>query len=317
MGTIPRFLSAAVPGYEILDVKEWLLDGKIEVFLDRKEEDPSLCCRCGSDLTTIFRGKHRMRVEGMPILGLKTYFYFWRLKKHCIKCKKARSEEVSFLAKETPHLTLDYAWWIGRLCEIAAVTRVAELVEHDGMTTWRLDFARMKLMLAHYKIPAVKRISVDEVYARKKAKSPTESRNERFFTVISDLDTHRVIWVSESRDKKALDEFFTLIGTEACSQIEVVAADQHEGYAASTAEFCKNATLVWDRFHLMQNFEKAVNDTRKQLHEEQAKGSDMHRLTRGQFKFLFLKKASRRTEEEKTHIDVDHLVTPHFHIHNS
>jgi transposase len=112
-----------------------------------------------------------------------------------------------------------------------------------------------------------------------------------------------VIWVSESRDKKALDEFFTLIGKEACQQIEVVACDQHEAYAASTRENCPQATVVWDRFHVMKIFEEAVNETRIELHAEHAKGSEVSRLTRGQFRFLFLKKASRRTAHEKTHID--------------
>ena len=42
---------------------------------------------------------------------------------------------------------------------------------------------------------------------------------------------------------------------------------------------------------------------RIQWHEEQAKGSDLQRLTRGQFCFLFLKRASQRTAKEKIHID--------------
>ncbi len=82
--------------------------------------------------------------------------------------------------------------------------------------------------------------------------------------------------------KAALDEFFILLGPEACEAIEVVATDQHEDYGASVREYCKKAILVWDKFHLLQNFEIAVNKTRMQLHEEQAKGSDIQRLTRGQ-----------------------------------
>ena len=53
----------------------------------------------------------------------------------------------------------------------------------------------------------------------------------------------------------------------------------------------------------MQNFEEAVNDQRKELHGEQAKGSELSRLTRGKFRFLYLKKAKRRTEEENQHIN--------------
>jgi transposase len=112
-----------------------------------------------------------------------------------------------------------------------------------------------------------------------------------------------VIWVAESRRKEALDQFFLLIGKEACGRIQVVASDLHEAYGASVREHCPQATHVWDRFHLMQLFEEAVNDQRIRLHEEQEKGDDLARLTRGKFRFLFLKKATRRTPQEKIHID--------------
>jgi transposase len=239
----------------------------------------------------------------MPILGIRFFVYLWRLKGQCRKCKKIRAERIDFISQETPHLMQDYAWWIGRLCEIAAVSRVAELLNLDETTTWRMDLARMQFMLEKYKIPPLTRISVDEVYARKKPKSTDESRSLRFFTVITDLDTHKVVWVTEGRDEASLDAFFTLIGKGACKKIAVVAADMHDDYARSVAKNCPQATLVWDRFHVMQNFEKALNEQRKILHEEFRKKSNLSELTRGKYRFIFLKKASRRTESEQSHID--------------
>jgi transposase len=75
-----------------------------------------------------------------------------------------------------------------------------------------------------------------------------------------------VIWVSESLSQKALDEFFKIIGEKACEKIQVVAIDQHDDYAKSVRKNCKNAKIVWDRFHLMQNFGEALNEVRKNLH---------------------------------------------------
>lgn len=291
----------AFPGYEVLDVKIWREQFKIDVYLGRGAEK-GFCHRCGEELG-VERGKHTMKAEGLPVGLLKVYIHFWRNKGHCAGCKKARSEAINFLSEETPHLTKTYAEWIGVLCEISAVSRAAEFIDQDDMTVLRLDFARLRRLIQEYKIPPPKRISVDEVYARRFSKYKGESRNEKFFTVISDLNTHKVIWVSESRDKKALDQFFLLLGEERCQEIEVAAMDQHADYANSVREYCKNATIVWDRFHLAQNFEEAVNETRKELHEEQAKGSELKRLSRGKFRFMFVKKAVRRTEEEKQHID--------------
>jgi transposase len=174
----------------------------------------------------------------------------------------------------------------------------------DKGICYRVDKYILRRLLWGYEIPKVKRIAVDEVYARgPKQLKEGETRDDLFFTVIVDIDTHKVIWVSESRDKAALDEFFLLLGSEAAKNIEVVAMDQHEPYAASVREHCPNATIVWDKFHILQNFEKAVNDTRMGLHEEQARGSEMARLSRGKFRFLFLKRASDRTASETQHIN--------------
>jgi transposase len=299
--SVPRFFRNAFPGFEVLDVKEWLSEGRIEIYLQSLQDKPSVCRICREALEG-GRGKHRMRLEGMPVMGLRLYVCFWRDKGHCSRCQKARSEWVEFVAEETPHLTQEYAWWLGRVCEIASISRVAELMGQDETTTWRVDLRRMQRMLKSYRIPELRAISVDEVYARKKPKHKGESRDQRFFTVISDLNSRRVVWVSEGRSKEALDQFFILIGKDACSKIEVVAADQYEGYASSAKEYCPKSVLVWDRFHVMKIFEEAVNDTRKQLHEELG-SSELAKLTRGKYRFLFLKKAVRRTQEEKTHID--------------
>lgn len=301
--TIPRFLRSAFCGFEVIEVKEWLTDGRIEVWLDAKADRPWACHRCGTLLQPARLGKYPVRLEGMPVMGLRLFIHFWRERGYCPHCRKARAERIEWISEETPHLMQDYAWWLGRLCEIAPVSRVAEMFYRDETSLWRLDLARMKRMLLYYRIPRALCLSVDEVYARKKPKFEGESRDERFFTVISDLKTRKVIWVSESRKKEALDQFFILIGKEASEAIEVIATDQHEGYAASIREHAPQAVHVWDRFHLMQLFEEAVNDTRKILHEEQEKGSELARLSRGKYRFLFVKKASRRTSEEQSHID--------------
>lgn len=295
---LPRFLQ--FENYKVQDFKEFLSESRIDIHLERDFDIAPLCHRCGGSMGSR-RGDHWLRIETLPIMGLRTFIHFRRYKYECPTCKKARSEAVAFVSEETPHLSREYAWWIGRVCEISPVSRVAELVGHDGMTVWRVDFNRMVRLLASYKIPRVRKICVDEVYARRKKKDEKEDRDERFFTVISDLETRRVIWVACSRKKKALDEFFKIIGEEVCKSIEVVAVDQHEAYAASVRDYCPMATIVWDRFHIMKNFEEAVNEVRKNLCAE-SNHDDVRQKARGQYKYLFLKRADRRTEDEKAHM---------------
>lgn len=287
-------------GFLARDVSISLRDNTVVIDLNAKPTKSFNCHRCRTPLGRL-RGQHRMKIKELSVMGMRCWVSFWRRKGECTKCKKARSEHISFLAKESPHMSQRYAWWIGAMCEIAPESRVAELVAENKMTVMRVDIARLKRMLKHYKIPRVEWISVDEVYARAKAK-PHESREKRFFTVISDLKSRRVIWVSESRSKSALDEFYTLIGPEACKAIRIAAMDQHDAYRLSTEEHCPNAQVVWDRFHLMQSFNKAANEFRSEIFQFSEKSDPIRKLTRPKAKFIFLKKASRRTKEENQHL---------------
>ena len=80
--------------------------------------------------------------------------------------------------------------------------------------------------------------------------------------------------------------------------------DQHADYFASVAENCENAIVVFDRFHIVQNFEEAVNDCRKELFEH-LKNEDptIAECARGQNRFVFLEKASRRSKQDQSLIE--------------
>lgn len=288
-------------GYKVLDTGYTEKDNKIIVKLDRDSDKPFQCHECGRFMGRK-RGQHLMKIRDFSIFGIPVFIEFWRFNGDCKNCGKARNEHIEFLCKETPHYTKRFAEQVGTLCEFMPVNRVAEFLGLSNSTVRRLDLHRMERFLKEYKIPVVTKVAVDEVYARKKAFSKNENRNKKFFTIITDLDTGKVIWVSESRDKVALDQFFILLGKKACRKIKVVAIDQHDPYKASAEEHCKNATIVWDKFHIMKNFEEAVNDVRKDLHNAMDNNDPLLPLTMGRDRFIFLKKDSKRTSEEKAHI---------------
>lgn len=112
-----------------------------------------------------------------------------------------------------------------------------------------------------------------------------------------------MIHVSQSRRKEALDQFFELLGPEACKEIEVVATDQHDDYAASVQEHCPQATLVWDRFHLVQRFNDAINEERKTELDRIDPEGEMEDLMNGKYRWVFLKKAKNRSAKDRAHID--------------
>ena len=274
-------------------------DGRIKIYLRRNNDLPILCNCCGHEIPKV-RSRYLSRVKHLPIFEHKTELIFRRLKGFCEHCKKYRSEQVPFLSKQSPHLSNQYAYWLSRLCEITTIKEAAEFCGVDDATLWRVDFKTLKARFSEYKIPDVRRISVDEVCARSHSKYEGEGRNEKYFTVVTDIESKKVIWVSDSRNKDALDDFFQRIGPKRCRKIVTVASDQHPGYRLSIKEFCPQARHVLDKFHLMRNFEDAVNDSRKFIFKIMDKDK---KHASGRFRFIYLKKASQRTDKERKYIE--------------
>lgn len=282
-------------GYKITDEQFSSDQNSIKIYLEKETHQPK-CCRCDSEMR-IRRGSHQMKIRHLPIFEKPCYLIFRRDKFHCDICKKARSEKVNFLANESPHLTKDFVFWLAKFVEISTVKEAAEFSDLDDSTMWRIDFARLRRLFLSYKIPLPRKICVDEVCAH--GKKDGESNNERFFTVITDAIKKKVIWVSKSRDRKALDEFFELIGKEGRNKITLIATDQHPGYTASIKEHCPNAKHVFDKFHLMRKFEDAIDSTRKMIVKMMFKDNKIRDLVSGRKKFIFMKKASKRSDSEK------------------
>lgn len=286
-------------------VKEQLIDVErmsLTIYLHPRPEKEFSCYKCGTSLTSK-RGTHPLKLKEMSVMGFKVFVHLFRRKGDCPSCKKARSEAVEFVSNETPHATKSYSHWLGKLCEISTVMQASWFACVDKSTTFRADLERMERMLSYYHIPPSDALAVDEVYIGN-VKECGENRNDKFFTIITDLNTKKVLWVSRSRRKQALDDFFDKVGTKYCSRIKVIATDQHEDYIKSVKEHCKNAKHVLDRFHVMKNFEEAINDCRKRLIKmlNITNDSDLYDAISGKYRFIFLKRDSKRSKEERDHM---------------
>ena len=299
---IPRFFNS-FQGFSVKDIKEFSKSKKMEIHLIKKESRKHLCCRCGNELGPQ-EGRYFVRARHLRIFDWTVVVCFWREKRHCATCKKVRSELIEWLCPTSPHMTMELAWWVNRLSEVTSVLQVSRLESIDKMSCYKVDKHILRRLLQGYKIPKVTQISVDEVYARSpKQKKGGETRDDLFLTVVVDIRTRKVIWVSQSRRKEALDTFFKILGEEQCKQIKVVATDQHGGYSASVKEHCPKAKVVWDRFHLVQNFNDVLNEERKSELQNIDPEGEMEDLMNGKYRHIFLTKKKNRSKKKQRHIE--------------
>lgn len=310
-------------GFTVSDIKENQSLRHMEIVLEKVPDKVHVCSRCGKELGAQ-EGRYWVKARHLRVFNWTVSVSFWREKRHCGNCGKIRSEAIDWLCPTSPHMTMELAWWVNRMSEITSVLAVSKLESVDKMACYKVDHYILARLLQGYEIPSVTHISVDEVYARgPKQQKENETRDDLFLTVIVDQRTRKVIWVSQSRRKEALDLFFEMIGPEACSKIKVVATDQHDGYSASVKQYCPDASVVWDRFHLVQKFNEALNEERKSELENIDPEGQMGDLMNGKYRYIFLTKAKNRKEKDQRHIDEVmrlnermaklELIKEHFH----
>lgn len=291
-------------GFVVKDIKEFRETRQLEIHLSHAEGGKPHCSRCGCRLGT-YKTKHPLRLRHLRMMGWQVEIFLNRHKHWCEECQKDRSEYLSFVCPTSPHLTMELAWWINRLTEITSVLAVSKLESIDKDACYAVDKYILTRLLQGYRIPKIFSLAVDEVYARSREQlKEGENRDDLFFTVIIDAQTRKVIWVTQSRRQEALDEFFQLIGKTACKGIQIVACDQHEAYSQSVMTYCPQAKIVWDKFHLIKNFNDAMNlDRAEELRRLHSEGQITKHFLTGKHKFKFLTKAINRSPKSQAHID--------------
>ena len=192
-------------GFSVSDIKESIVSKPMELVLEKDPNKTHLCNVCG-DILGAQEGRYWVKARHLRCFNWTVTVSFWREKRHCPTCHKTRSEMIEWICPTSPHMTLELAWWINRMSEVTSVLAVSKLESVDKMSCYAVDHYVLSRMLQGYEIPGVRRISVDEVYARSpKQQEKHETRDDLFMTVIVDQRTRKVIWVSQSRRKEALD----------------------------------------------------------------------------------------------------------------
>lgn len=141
--------------------------------------------------------------------------------------------------------------------------------------------------LRHRKRRPLHLVGIDEVSRRK---------GHHYLTVVYDLERGVLVWVGEDRTTETLRKFFRVLGRRRCSTIQVVCMDMWAAYLRAVREQAPQAQILFDRFHLVQHLNRALDEVRR---------GEMRRLTgrkKVAFKrtrYLLLKNPWNLKREEK------------------
>lgn len=149
-------------------------------------------------------------------------------------------------------------------CDVAAAARLLRISWDQA---WHLMERGVARGLAAKPVATPAHVGVDEKAA---------GRGQDYITVVCDLDAGRVEFIADERRKASLDSYFAQFTGDQLEQIQAVAMDMWEPFAASTRAHLGDADskIVFDRYHLMGYLTKAVDTVRKQENRALATAGD-------------------------------------------
>jgi transposase len=155
------------------------------------------------------------------------------------------------------------------LSDVAVMTRLSwDTVKSITKSHLAKDYGKPALRSVRY-------LGIDEIYLGKQ---------QRFYTIVIDLEDGRILWAKPGRGKAALQGFWRRLRV-AKVKIKAVATDMSAAYWSAVVEHLPDTALVFDKFHILKLMNERLDDLRRQMVRE-AEGAPKLRIKGTRFLLL-------------------------------
>ena len=211
------------------------------------------------------------RVRDLASGGLRIFLAIELRRVGCRSCGAVKRERLDFLA-DNPRYTKRFAFYVGRRCRSATIKDIAEELHLDWHTVKDLEKQYMRAQLRRAGMPGPTVIGIDEVSIRK---------GHTYRIVVSDLVRQRPIWFGATdRSEASMDEFFPWLGARKSAGIRLAVMDMWKAFRNSTQRHAPQASILFDKFHVLRHLGEALDQVRKSEYARLA-GKD-RRFIKGQ-----------------------------------
>jgi transposase len=257
------------PGYRVYQHE---IDEKaktLKLWIRRKRGNRRLeCCGCGRKFTQIYDTGERV-IRDLPWSGFTATVFVEVYRVKCPDCGVKR-EKVPLLPGKAP-FSKRFEDAVGLACEMASARQVARQFGLAASTVRAIDRRYLERWNASRRTPALRQMGVDEIYLGKK---------QKFLSVVCNLETGEPLWFGRERKKESLDGFFqTELSAKQRRGIEAACVDMWEPYRLSIQQWAPNCQIIYDKFHIMQHANAAVDEVRRA--EFFRKGGQMRGVVKG------------------------------------
>jgi len=248
-----RLLGIESP-WEVSGVDLDLSQGEVRVRLEHTKDAKWVCAECGKSCA-LYDHQGERRWRHLDTCQYRTVLVAavprTRCAEHGVRCVRLPWAEASSRFTE--------------LFEALAVSLLRVASQSAAAGQLRLSWDEVHLLmdravrrgLARREAEPVPYMGVDEKAFRK---------GHKYLTIVNDLGRRRVLYVAPDRKQSSLDGFWKTLSAAQLQGIEAMAMDMWEPYLNSARAHLPEAEkkIVFDKFHIAQYLNKAVDQVRRQ-----------------------------------------------------
>lgn len=247
------YTALGVRGYEHRSIR--LGEGSVVVRLTVKD-DAVRCPGCGSG-DVVRRGCETRDFRAPPIANRCVSLLIDVPRVACEACGTVWQVAVTGMA-ERHRCTRSFVRYV---LELRKVMTIRDLAIHLGISEWLVRTIEKDYLHKHFARPRLKdttRIAIDEL---------SIGGGHRYLTLVMDLASGAILHVGQGKGADALDPFWRRLKASRTT-IDAVAMDMSAAYVFAVTQHLPEATIVFDKFHVVKLMNEKLSDLRRALYRE-------------------------------------------------
>ena len=254
--------------------------------MESRKNGRAFCAGCGRPGPVYDRLKER-RFEYVPLWGIVAFLAYRMRRVDCRWC--GVTVEMVPWCDGKNRLTTTYRWYLATWARRLSWSEVGSIFRTSWDSVCRAVEHAVEWGLAHRDLSDLTALGVDEI---------AWAKGHTYLTLVYDISgrVKRLLAVAEHRTEASLRSCLEGLGTTACERVGYVCSDMWRPYLNVIAEKLGQAVHVLDRFHVMQQFGKALDEIRAEESKRLARDGYEPVLKRS--RWCLLKRPENLTEKQ-------------------
>lgn len=272
-------------GWEVVENGVSIEEDCVVIAIARRAGTGYRCAGCGQGFLFAYDHMASRRIRDFPVCGRRCYLEITPARVACPQCG-IHLEALDWVEAHQ-RCTLRYERYVAALCGMLPALDVAKLEGLDKNTVYRVDRKWLAVREKLREEQPVRYLGIDEIAIRK---------GHRYATVFYDLERREVIGMVRDRTQRRTSRFFRRWGKAQCKQVVAVCMDLWAAYQNSVRKYCKQAAVVFDKFHVYGYMTQAIDEVRRE--EQRTADQAGRQLIKGS-RWLWLRRPDRLRRKEK------------------